>query len=56
MGVFERWFWRTLIVLGIAWAAWVWAVHRPFTPRPTVHIRDGVEVKGNEVPERTPLP
>lgn len=44
MGVFERWFWRTLYALAIAWAVWVWCVHRPFKPRPTVHTRDGVEV------------
>lgn len=44
MGVGERWFWRALIALSVAWVAWVWIVHRPLTPRPTVHTRDGVVV------------
>jgi len=44
MGAFERWFWRTLIALSIAWAVWYWCAHRPLTPRPTVHMRDGAVV------------
>jgi len=50
MGAFERWFWRALYVLLIAWVVWYWCAHRPLKPRPTVHTRDGVEVKGNERP------
>lgn len=51
MGVFERWFWRTLIALMIAWAVWGWVTRPPL--RPTVHTRGGVEVKGNEIPKPT---